>query len=133
MLHDGEEGFLGFDCVAPLKHALGAPFRMVSERLTAAIWERYALPIWQTASYARHKDADEISAASEAVHTVGWSTDEVHNVLGIAAPILQLDPLADLFDVEPWKPWPADVAAERFLNTLHHLNAERAKTGSLHV
>ena len=48
LLHDAEEGFLGFDCIAPLKPALGAPFRLVADRLTAAVWARYALPMWDT-------------------------------------------------------------------------------------
>ena len=126
LLHDAEEGFLGFDCIAPLKPALGAPFRLVADRLTAAVWERYALPIWDTGSYGRHKDADEMSASSEAVHVVGWSLQEVRSVLGIEAPILQVDPLADLYECEPWKPWHADVAAERFHDALCNLVAERA-------
>ena len=125
LLHDAEEAWLGFDCVAPLKAALGAPFRLVSDRLTAAVWDRYALPNWDTGSYARHKDADEMSAASEAVHVVGWSLQEVRAVLGIEAPILQADPLADVFHCEPWKPWSADVAAERFHDALRNLLAER--------
>jgi hypothetical protein len=133
LLHDAEEAWLGFDCLAPLKPALGAPFRLVSDRLTAAIWERYALPIWDTASYGRHKDADEMSAASEAVHSVGWSVDEVRTVLGIEAPILQADPLADVYGCEPWRPWPADVAAERFHSALRHLLDERALVEASHA
>ena len=121
LLHDAEEGFLGFDCIAPLKPALGEPFRQVTDRLTAAVWERYSLPTWDTTSYGWHKDADEISAASEAVHSVGWTVDEVRTVLGIEAPILQVDPLASLYDCEPWRPWSADAAAERFLSALQAL------------
>jgi len=133
LLHDAEEAWLSFDCIAPLKAALGEPFRLVAERLTTAVWDRYALPIWDTGSYGRHKDADEMSAASEAVHVVGWSLQEVRTVLGIEAPILQVDPLADLFDCEPWRPWPADLAAERFLGVLRNLIAERAETEAVHV
>ena len=126
LLHDAEEGFLGFDCIAPLKSALGAPFRLVSDRLSAAVWERYALPIWDTGSYGRHKDADEMSAASEAVHAVGWSLQEVRSVLGIEAAILEGDPLSDLFSCDPWKPWAVDVAADRFLTVLRDLLSQRA-------
>jgi hypothetical protein len=125
LLHDAEEAWLGFDCLAPLKPALGAPFRLVSDRLTAAIWERYELPIWDTTSYGRHKDADEMSAASEAVHSVGWSVDEVRTVLGIEAPILQVDPLAEIYGSVPWRPWSADIAAERFLTKLQRLIADQ--------
>lgn len=125
LLHDAEEGFLGFDAIAPLKPALGAPFRLITDRLTAAIWERYSLPMWDTSSYGRHKDADEMSAASEAVHSVGWSVVEVRTVLGIEAPILHTDPLAEVYACENWAPWPADVAAGRFLEALAALQEER--------
>lgn len=125
LLHDAEEGFLGFDAIAPLKPALGAPFRLVTDRLTAAVWERYSLPMWDTGSYGRHKDADEMSAASEAVHSVGWSVAEVRTVLGIEAPIMQTDPLAGLYACEDWAPWPADVAATRFLEALTVLQDQR--------
>jgi len=125
LLHDAEEGFLGFDAIAPLKPALGAPFRLVTDRLTAAIWDRYSLPMWNTGSYGRHKDADEMSAASEAVHSVGWSLAEVRTVLGIDAPILQTDPLAEVFACEAWTPWPTDVAAARFFDALTALQEER--------
>ena len=133
LLHDAEEGFLGFDCIAPLKPALGAPFRLVADRLTSAVWERYALPMWDTTSYGRHKDGDEMSAASEAVHVVGWSLQEVRTVLGIEAPILQIDPLSDVFECEPWQPWPVDLAAERFLDVLCNLLTERAKAEAGHA
>ena len=33
ILHDAEEGFLGFDCISPLKAVLGEPFRAVADRL----------------------------------------------------------------------------------------------------
>lgn len=133
LLHDAEEGFLGFDAIAPLKPALGAPFRLVTDRLTAAIWERYSLPMWDTGSYGRHKDADEMSAASEAVHSVGWSADEVRTVLGIEAPIMQTDPLAELYSCEEWEPWPANVASARFLEALTGLQEERRIQQVSHV
>ena len=66
-----------------------------------------------------------MSAASEAVHAVGWSLQEVRSVLGIEAPILQTDPLAEIFECEPWRPWPVDVAADRFLTALRNLLHER--------
>ena len=42
LLHDAEEGLLGFDCIAPLKAYLGAPFAALCARLTGgrcrALW-----------------------------------------------------------------------------------------------
>ena len=131
LLHDAEEGFLGFDCISPLKDVLGLSFRAVSSRLMAAVSERYELRAWSPAAHAVHKRADSVAAASEAVHCIGWPAHEVRDVLGIVHPVLDVDPLADIYDCRPWEPWAADVAAERFLNALESLHAAaRGKVGS---
>src|ERR1700753_3910588 len=44
LLHDAERGFLGFDCISPLKRVLGQPFADVADRLMHAVSSRYALP-----------------------------------------------------------------------------------------
>jgi len=121
LLHDAEEGFLGFDCISPLKEVLGLSFRAVSSRLMAAVFERYELRTWAPDSHTVHKRADSIAAASEAVHCAGWTEHEVRAVLGITHPILDADPLASIYECHPWEPWPADVAAERFLEALNML------------
>lgn len=118
LLHDAEEGFLGFDCISPLKRVLGAPFREVSERLLAAIAQRYELPDWTPDAYRVHKLADSIAAASEAVHCTGWSRDEVREVLGITHSVRDDDPLQAIHGGTAWEPWPSDVAAARFLAEL---------------
>lgn len=118
LLHDAEEGFLGFDCISPLKRVLGAPFREVGERLMAAIAQRYELPDWAPDAYRAHKLADSIAAASEAVHCTGWSREEVREVLGISHAVLDADPLQAIYGGTAWEPWPSDVAAERFLVAL---------------
>lgn len=123
LLHDAEEGFLGFDCISPLKDVLGLSFRAVSSRLMAAVSQRYELRAWSPAAHAVHKRADSVAAASEAVHCIGWPAHEVRDVLGIVHPVLDVDPLADIYDCRPWEPWAADVAAERFLNALESLHA----------
>lgn len=131
LLHDAEEGFLGFDCISPLKDVLGLSFRAVSSRLMAAVSERYELRVWSPAAHAVHKRADSVAAASEAVHCIGWPAHEVRDVLGIVHPVLDVDPLADIYDCRPWEPWAADVAAERFLDALESLRAAvRGKVGS---
>lgn len=123
LLHDAEEGFLGFDCISPLKDVLGLSFRAVSSRLMAAVSQRYELRAWSPAAHAVHKRADSVAAASEAVHCIGWPAHEVRDVLGIVHPVLDVDPLADIYDCRPWEPWAADVAAERFLDALESLRA----------
>ena len=121
LLHDAEEGFLGFDCISPLKRVLGQPFADVADRLMQAVSQRYALPAWTPESHREHKHADSVAAASEAVHCTGWSRDEVRDVLGIAFPVLDVDPLQALHGGTPWEPWPSDVAAARFLEELRAL------------
>lgn len=132
LLHDAEEGFLGFDCISPLKDVLGLSFRAVSSRLMAAVCERYELRAWTPAAHAVHKRADSVAAASEAVHCIGWPAHEVRDVLGIVHPVLDVDPLAELYDCKPWEPWAADVAAERFLvelDALHGAAGARSPSG----
>lgn len=121
LLHDAEEGLLGFDCISPLKDVLGLSFRAVSSRLMAAISARYGLHAWTPAAHIIHKQADSVAAASEAVHCIGWPVHEVRDVLGIVHPVLDVDPLADAYGCQPWEPWPAGVAAERFLGALESL------------
>lgn len=123
LLHDAEEGFLGFDCISPLKDVLGLSFRAVSSRLMAAVSERYELRAWSPAAHAVHKRADSVAAASEAVHCIGWPAHEVRDVLGIVHPVLDVDPLAEIYGCRPWEPWAADVAAERFLDALYALQS----------
>lgn len=123
LLHDAEEGFLGFDCISPLKRVLGEPFRIVGDRLMQAIATRYRMPDWTPETHALHKRADSIAAATEAVHCTGWSEREVREVLGITHPVLDTDPLQALHGGTPWEPWPSDVAAARFLAELRALAA----------
>jgi hypothetical protein len=118
LLHDAEEGFLGFDCISPLKRALGQPFADVSARLMRAVETRYSLGAWSPAERSRHKDADLIAAATEASHVVGWSDEEIRKVLQLDHAPLENDPLLDVYGGAAWEPWAADVAAERFLAEL---------------
>jgi uncharacterized protein len=121
LLHDAEKGFLCFDCIALLKVVLGQAFRAVTARLTAAVNERYALGHWEGDDYRRHKEADDIAAASEAFYCAGWSEPEIRNTLGITQRILKEDPLLQLYGGSAWEPWPAKLSASRFLNKLEFL------------
>ena len=67
LLHDAEEAFLGFDCISPLKRALGQPFADVTARLMGAVQRRYGLPFWTPAEHTLHKSADLAAAATEAI------------------------------------------------------------------
>ena len=118
LLHDAEEGLLGFDCISPLKPFLGAGFAALQSRLQAAVALRYALPPWTGEAKRAHKACDIALAAAEAVHVAGWTRAEVRGTLGIRAAVMQADPLAPAFGGEPWRPWPPELAAERFLTAL---------------
>jgi hypothetical protein len=85
------------------------------------VFLRYGLPAWTPAEHARHKQADRLAAASEAVHVVGWKEEEVRTTLKIRAAVLQEDPLVARYRCRPWEPWPPTIAAERFLLELDHL------------
>jgi hypothetical protein len=121
LLHDAEEGLLGFDAVSPIKPFLGEGFRALTRRLEQAVFLRYRLPAWTPADHQLHKRADRLAAAGEAVHVAGWSEQEVRTTLKIRSPVLAEDPLVAVYGCAPWEPWAPGVAAERFLSELEHL------------
>jgi uncharacterized protein len=126
LLHDADEGLLGFDCVAPVKPFLGEAYKQLTARLANAIALRYNLPAWTEKDLRAHKKADRVAAASEAVHVVGWTKDEVRNVLRIPFKPLAEDPLIAIYGGRGWEPWPPGLAAERFLAELEKLIAKTA-------
>lgn len=123
LLHDADEGLLGFDCISVLKPFLGAAFRKLTERLEAAIVLRYRLPPWTAPERKMHKRADRVAAATEAVHVVGWTRAEVRTTLKIPYEPLVADPLVAVYGGQAFEPWPPNVAAERFLAELERLCA----------
>lgn len=123
LVHDGEEALIGFDPLSPLKPLLGEAFEVLMERLSRAVFMRYGVPWWTAEEKIKHKAADHLAAASEAVHVAGWSVQEVRSVLGIKVKPLTVDPLVQIYGGTPWKPWPASVAAKRYLAALNELRA----------
>lgn len=121
LLHDAEEGLLGFDAISVIKPFLGEGFRELTQRLERAVFLRYGLPAWTPEEHAVHKRADRLAAASEAVHVVGWTADEVRRTLKISASPLEEDPLHAEFGGQAWEPWPPALACERFLAELSRL------------
>jgi hypothetical protein len=118
LLHDAEEGLLGFDAISVIKPFLGDGFRALTQRLEHAVFMRYGLPAWTPVEHKKHKLADRVAAASEAVHVAGWSEQEVRATLKIRAAVLPEDPLVKIYGGRPWEPWPPALAAERFLDQL---------------
>ena len=121
LLHDADEGMLSFDPISPLKPHLGAEYDSLVCRLRTAIETRYDIPAWDDQSYAAHKRADRLAAASEAVHVAGWSHQDLQDTLGIQTRPLAEDPLPALTGLKPWEPWQARTAAALFLAKLREL------------
>ena len=93
LLHDADEGLLGFDPISPLKPHLGGDFASLTRRLQQAIAIRYSLPEWCHEDYLLHKRADHLAAASEALHVAGWPREAVHEILGIRPSPVTMDPM----------------------------------------
>ena len=123
LLHDGEEGFLSWDPIAPIKPHLGGQFLSLIRSLEAVIAQRYRLPPWTPEAYAAHKYADRLAAASEAFHVVGWSRSEIRHHLEIEIEPVEDDPVHPPANMRPWEPWPSSLAASVFLTTLKSLSS----------
>jgi hypothetical protein len=123
LLHDGAEGLLSFDPISPVKPYLGASFKQLDGRLEAAIATRYGLRAWSEDDYERHKRADRLAAASEALHVVGWSRAEISETLLIPERPLRDDPMPGPDGMKPSEPWAAQLAASLFLAKLRELSA----------
>ena len=130
LAHDAEEGLLGYDAITPIKPHLGEGYARVVRRLRSAVEKRYDLLAWDEASYAAHKHADRLAAASEAAHVVGWSAQEIVSALGITLEPLQIDPLPLPDGMRPWEPWPPRLAARLFLDRLEDLQRRIARSAS---
>ena len=125
LLHDADEGLLGFDCISVVKPFLGEAFRALTLDLQRAVSLRYRLKAFAPVEQRAHKRADRVAAASEAVHVVGWTRDEVRHTLRIPFEPLAVDPLVAVYGGTPWEPWAPSIAAERFLDELATLCAKR--------
>lgn len=121
LLHDADEGLLGFDCISVLKPFMGERFRELTARLEHMVFVRYGLRAWTPEEKTLHKRADRVAAATEAVHVVGWSRAEVSQTLKIRFKPLDRDILSEVYGDTPWEPWPPQLAASRFLDALQQL------------
>jgi len=126
LLHDADEGLLGFDCLSPVKPMLGEAYSALTARLQNAIALRYRLPPPTAAETKAHRRNDRLAAASEAVHVVGWSERELRETLCIPFAALAADPLREIYGGQAWEPWAPHLAAERFLGELERLSATQS-------
>lgn len=122
LLHDADEGLIGFDCITPLKLQLGNAYARLTGLLRSTVAERYRLTPWEQEDYLLHKRADRLAAISEALHVAGWSRVEIYEEFG-AAEILMDDPLpAAAPQLRSWEPWPSALAARLFRERLRELS-----------
>ncbi|WP_022708095.1 HD family hydrolase [Paracoccus zeaxanthinifaciens] len=83
LLHDAPEYVIG-DMISPVKAALGPDYRLMDQRLTAVIHQRFGLPAQlPTTIKKRIKDADRVSARLEAVSIAGFSETEARRLFPI--------------------------------------------------
>lgn len=83
LLHDAPEYVIG-DMISPVKASLGGEYRLMDDRLTAAIHQRIGLPaILPQEIKRRIKYADRISARLEAVQIAGFSEAEARKLFPI--------------------------------------------------
>ena len=125
LLHDAEEGLLGFDPISPLKPILGEAFLTLMERMQKVLFAKYGVSWWTKEEKTKHKIADVLAAASEAIHVAGWSPEEVRTVLNIQVTPLAVDPLVAVYGGVPWEPWSTELANTRFLQELHSILKSR--------
>ena len=118
LLHDAEEGLLGFDPISPLKPILGDGFLALLEQMQRMLFARCGVSWWTKDEKAQHKKADILAAASEAIHVAGWSRDEVRTVLNIRETPLEKT-LGSGVRRRSLGAWSTDHANTRFLQELH--------------
>lgn len=128
LLHDADEGFMGFDAITPLKPLLGDSFAALSSGLMRAVLARYGTQRPEGSAYAAYKLADATAASSEAFHVVGWTEWQIRELLHLTTPILADDPLHMVETQEQriaaWEPWVPRYASGRFLTELQTLTQQ---------
>jgi hypothetical protein len=132
LVHDAVEALVGgLDFLTPLKPYLGAEFVGLMARLQDAVDTRYQLPPWTADSFARHKRADRLAAASEAFHVVGWEREAIRIDLGFTLAPVAHDPLPRPDGLRAWEPWAPKVAEQRFLDCLDDLLTAATACGAV--
>ncbi|MCT4654775.1 MAG: HD family hydrolase [Cohaesibacter sp.] len=107
LLHDAPEYVIG-DMISPFKAAIGTDYRLVEDRLEAAIHLRFGLaPHPSPALKKQIKQADKISAYFEAVHLAGFEHGEAADLFG--------RPDGITAEQLPLVPWSTQEAEEAFL------------------
>ena len=109
LLHDAPEYVIG-DMISPFKVVIGDSYKATEQRLLAAIHLRFGLPARLPAeTNGLIKAADRVAAYLEATRLAGFADKEARRFFG------NPPPLPPAIEREYLTPWPAERAAERFL------------------
>jgi 5'-deoxynucleotidase YfbR-like HD superfamily hydrolase len=115
LLHDAPEYVIG-DIISPFKAVIGDAYKEVEERLLAAIYVRFGLPVDPGATVRRLiKRADQIAAFLEATRLAGFSRDEAARFFGRPEP-LPLELLEEFLSS-----WLVEEAQKRYLARVRDL------------
>jgi 5'-deoxynucleotidase YfbR-like HD superfamily hydrolase len=118
LLHDAPEYVIG-DMISPFKAVIGDAYKIVEQRLLAAIHLRFGLPALSPPDIeALIKAADRQAAYLEATRLAGFDTAEARKFFGrppVFSAALERDYL---------KPWPAETAQARYLERIKRLCGE---------
>jgi hypothetical protein len=118
LLHDAPEYVIG-DMISPFKAVIGGSYKVVEQRLLAAIHIRFGLPpVLPAELTARIKAADAGAAYLEATQLAGFQEAEARRFFG-RAPKLQAAIAQEFLT-----PWPAQRAERRFLARFKSLKAD---------
>jgi 5'-deoxynucleotidase YfbR-like HD superfamily hydrolase len=119
LLHDAPEYVIG-DLISPFKALLGNEYHAVEQRLLAAIYRRFAVPLPLAAKVtARIKAADRVAAYFEATRLAGFTEAEGLRYFGRPGGIDGAK-----LDLVPWAP---PVAERRFLKRFKALEKAVAR------
>ena len=115
LLHDSAEYVIG-DMISPFKAVIGDSYKVVENRLLAAIHLHFGLPAkLPDTLQAQIKAADRNAAYLEATHLAGFAEAEARKFFG-APPKYSAAMERDYLT-----PWPASTAAKRFAERVEKL------------
>lgn len=117
LLHDSPEYVIG-DLISPFKAVMGDAYKAVETRLLGAIHVRFGLPRELPDDMHRLiKLADQAAAGVEATRLAGFEAHEARRYFG------RTPELSATLERDYVTPWPAEVAANRFLERFAELTA----------
>ena len=118
LLHDGPEYVIG-DMISPFKSVMGGDYKLVENRLQAALHLRVSLPATLPAAVEKAiKAADRLSAYHEATLLAGFDEREAAQFFG--------KPDAALLDAADFAPVPTAATEAAFLRRFAELDAALA-------